>query len=304
MQQLAKKLPFHPFWFALLAPVLIGLTLHWSMEKLLATTSRVTHTHQVLTELDDIPLQIEEAQTAHHDYVLTGDTQYLAAFQQAEAATHKEIEEVQRLISKNRPQQARLTDLNSLADERFAQLQHTIDLRTTEGFDSALHAISSDESANFSEHMNILTRAMENDEWQRLAHRSAVATASAHQLDALIAGGSALALLLIIVANVIITGKEKKRSQIEAEQNTAAAWNRGVFANASDGVVTLDSASIISNGSHASEVATGGSEHEWVARQFRAIFLASPVRNRSVDVHSTTQEAPWQEVDLVEFLDD
>src|SRR5215470_4946743 len=108
MQWLRTKLIFHPFWLTLLAPLLIGVTLHWSMKILIATTHRVTHAHQVLEELDDIPLQLGHAHTAHHDYVLTGDEHYLTSYQTAAHATQKEIEDVSRLIKEDKEQQKRL----------------------------------------------------------------------------------------------------------------------------------------------------------------------------------------------------
>src|SRR5262249_43092463 len=142
---LRTKFTAHPFWLTFLAPLLLGATLHWSMRKLITTTRHVTHAHQVLEELDDIPLQLGRAHTAHHDYVLTGDEQYLTSYQAAAHATQKEIEDVNRLIKKeDNGQQKRLASVEELAHERLTQLQQTIDLRKTDGFDAALQNITQD----------------------------------------------------------------------------------------------------------------------------------------------------------------
>src|ERR1044071_2733937 len=134
---LRTKLTAHPFWLTFLAPLLIGATLHWSMKKLITTTRHVTHAHQVLEELDDIPLQLGRAHSAHHDYVLTGDEQYLTSYQTAAHETQKEIEDVRQLIKEDKGRQKRLASVEDLVHERLAQLQQTIYMRRTDGFDAA-----------------------------------------------------------------------------------------------------------------------------------------------------------------------
>lgn len=163
MRQILKKLRVHPFWLTLLAPILIGVTLHWSMKKLITTTHRVTHAHQVLAELDDIPLQLGRAHSAHHDYVLTGDEQYLTSYQIAAHATQKEIEDVRQLIKEDKGQEKRLAAVEDLAHERLAQLQQTISLRRTDGFDAAVQNIIVDDSTDLTGHIDALIQEMESE---------------------------------------------------------------------------------------------------------------------------------------------
>jgi hypothetical protein len=59
MQWVHTKLNAHPFWLTFLALLLIA-DAALEHEELITTTHRVT-THQVLEELDDIPLQLGRA---------------------------------------------------------------------------------------------------------------------------------------------------------------------------------------------------------------------------------------------------
>src|ERR1044071_1307353 len=209
---LRTKLTAHPFWLTFLAPLLIGATLHWSMKKLITTTRHVTRAHQVLEELDDIPLQLGRAHTAHHDYVLTGDEQYLTSYQTAAHAIEKEVEDVSRLIKEDKGQQKRLASVEDLAHERLAQLQQTIDLRKTEGFDAALQSIVQDNGADLTGQIDALIQEMKSETWRLLAARSLAVNASARQLDALIIGGDLPGLLPLLVANSIILRNAAERA--------------------------------------------------------------------------------------------
>src|SRR5215510_50006 len=160
MQMLRTKSNFSPFWLTLLVPLLIAVTLHWGMKKLIATIHRVTHTHRVLAELDDIPLQLGRAQTAHYDYILTGDEQYLPVYQTAAQATQKEIEDVWRLIKENKGQQKRLVAVEDLAHKWLLQLQHTIEVRRTDAFVGALRALLVENSADFTGRVDALIQEM------------------------------------------------------------------------------------------------------------------------------------------------
>jgi PAS domain S-box-containing protein len=272
MQWLRIKLNFYPFWLTLLVPLLIGVTLHWSMKKLITTTHRVTHAHQVLEELDDIPLQLGRAHSAHHDYVLTGDEQYLTSYQTAAHATQKEIEDVRQLIKEDKGQQKRLAAVEDLAHERLAQLQQTILLRKTDGFDAALQAIIVDDSTDLPGHIDALIQEMEKETWRLLASWSTATDASAHQLDALIAGGSVMALLLLIVANFLILWHAVERTQAETARRASAERYQSLFESAHDGIVLVTRDEIITDVNPAFVRMTGWMREELLGHRLRTLF--------------------------------
>lgn len=65
--------------------------------------------------------------------------------------------------------------------------------------------------------------------------------ASAHQLDVLIAGGSLLALLLLIVANSIIVQHAAERTRAEVAWRANAERYQSLFESALDGIVLVTS---------------------------------------------------------------
>jgi PAS domain S-box-containing protein len=269
---------FHSFWLTFLVPLLIGVALHWSMEKLITATHRVTHAHQVLEELDDIPLQLGRAHSAHHDYVLTGDEQYLTSYQTAAHETQKEIEDVRQLIKEDKGQQKRLAAVEDLVHERLAQLQQTIYMRRTDGFDAALQNIIADDGADLVGHIDALIQEMESETWRFLAARSLAANASAHQMDVLIVGGSLIALLLLIVSNSLIGQHAAERIRVEVAWKASAERYQSLFESAHDGIVLATGDETITDVNLAFVRMTGWTREELLGQRLRTLFPANSAR--------------------------
>jgi PAS domain S-box-containing protein len=272
MQWFLKRIQAHSFWLTFLAPILIGLALHWSMKKLITTTDRVAQTHHILAELDDIPLQLEQAEVAQHDYVLTGDEQYFSAYQNATTATHKEIEDVRRLVPNKVMEQEQLTEIESLVNDLSTQLQATIDVRRTDGFNAALHAMTTENNSKIAEHIRTDIRTLEDNQWKALIVRSSAVNASAHRLDALIASGSLIVLLLLIVANFIIEQHVKERKRTEIAQRASAERYQSLFEAAPVGIVLTTSDETITDVNRAFEMLTGWARQELLGQWLRTLF--------------------------------
>lgn len=294
MQSFLKRIQPHLFWFTLLAPILLGFILHWSMKKLIATTDRVTQTHHILAELDDIPLQLEQAQVAHHDYVLTGDEQYIGAYNNATSATHKEIDDVRRLVPPKSTEQVQLNEIETLVNDLSTQLQATIDVRRADGFNAALHALTTESNSKIVERVRTDIHTLENNQWEALIVRSSAANASAHRLDTLIASGSSLVLLLLITANFIIEQHAKERKRTEFAQRASIERYQSLFETAPVGIVLTTSDETITDVNHAFEMLTGWERQELIGQWLRTIFLPAstiPEPGQVQDDLQTSQSA-------------
>src|SRR5260370_40856601 len=78
---------------------------------------------------------------------------------------------------------------------------------------------------------------MKSETWRLLAARSLAVNASAHQLDALIVGGSLLGLLLLIVANSIIVRHAAERTRAEDDLRESARRDQNLFETPHEGIV-------------------------------------------------------------------
>ncbi|MFY9558786.1 MAG: CHASE3 domain-containing protein [Terriglobales bacterium] len=102
----------------------------------------VSHTHEVLTELEATPSALDEAQTSMRGYVITGQEIFLEPYQGAVSALRAHLNRLKSLTSDNPHQQRRIAMLETAVAEAFDFDQQNIDLRKQKGFEAAQQRVA------------------------------------------------------------------------------------------------------------------------------------------------------------------
>jgi methyl-accepting chemotaxis protein len=160
-------------------------------------SGRVVHTYQVLEGLELITSSLKDAETGQRGFLITGEDSYLAPYTASTDAIKAEIDTVARLTADNQAQQARIAKLRPLVTAKFAEMQSTIDLRKSEGFDAAQAVVLSNKGKAVMDQIRAVLTEMAGDESSLLGVRAASTTSAANLSRTAILLGVALAMLLV-----------------------------------------------------------------------------------------------------------
>ena len=112
---------------ALLALAADGVIAYWNINALIATERSLTSSHTRLNALESTLSMVKDAETGQRGFLLTGDEEYLAPYNDANAGLDGSLA---RLRTQWPESSAPLIDeLIALVGEKRRELQQTIDLR-------------------------------------------------------------------------------------------------------------------------------------------------------------------------------
>ncbi|QKQ74712.1 response regulator [Nostoc sp. TCL240-02] len=159
----------------------IGLISYQSTNDLIETSRKETHTYQVLSQLEDLNLQLTNAETGQRGYIITGEQRYLEPYNAAIELLNQKVKELQRLTADNPNQQNRLDTLQPLLTERMAVMKDVIELRQSQGLEASQKAILTDQGKQLMDQIQKVIQAMKTEENALLKQRSERARAAARQ---------------------------------------------------------------------------------------------------------------------------
>jgi methyl-accepting chemotaxis protein len=193
------------FGLALAALLAVGVVSHDSTAKLIDSSEWVTHSHQVVTGLDELLSALKDAETGQRGYVITGEARYLEPYQGAREVADEKLRQMRELTLDNPRHQQRITALEPLVASKFAELQETIDLRRTQGFAAAEKVVITDRGKSVMDSVRKLVGDMKAEEADLLAKRSAEEKNRARRTNLTIILGSFCSFVLLSLAALFLT---------------------------------------------------------------------------------------------------
>jgi len=235
--------------FGLIVLLLIGSAVvsYLNTQQLHEDSQWVTHTHEVISSLQELLTAAVNAETGQRGYIITGEKKYLEPYESALMVIHDHLDDLQRLTTDNVRQEDRLTDIRSSVENRLALLQKNIARRDEEGFASAQEGILSDQGKKAMDLLRGQIDDMTQEELSLLYLRSqtsrrSLQTAITSGIISAILGGLAVGLLFYFVARNIrdmdraaeIIHREREQLEI-----TLSSIGDGVIATDPQGRVTM-----------------------------------------------------------------
>jgi len=197
------------YFVAAVVFIIVGVTSYMGLIKLTETAYKVIHTYSVIVALEDLCINMLDAQRGERGFILTGQERYLEPYNAAIKKVNQHLMEVRRLIQE-RPaqeiiQQKRLDSLESLVAEEFADLKKVIELRRNKGFDAASKVVMSGEIKKVMDEIRKIITEIENEELNILKLRREEAESNTSYTKATIIFGTIFAIVFVSLAGVLIT---------------------------------------------------------------------------------------------------
>jgi methyl-accepting chemotaxis protein len=193
------------FAVALAISVVIGGISYRNTSQLVESAEWVTHTHQVLEDLETLVSTLKDAETGQRGYVITGEERYLEPYNAAAGTVEQVLKDLGKLIADNARQLRRLDALEPLIANKLAELKETIELRRNKGFDAALQVVVSDKGKKIMDEIRKLIAEMKSEENDFLRERSNQEKELAQTTELTIILGTSAAVVLLTLIGFLIT---------------------------------------------------------------------------------------------------
>jgi CHASE3 domain sensor protein len=108
--------------------LLSGFVLYRNVRARTAALERVSHTQDVMLQLEEVESLVKDAETGQRGYLLTGDQEYLNPYTRAQSRIEPALSRLASLTSDNPRQQARITELRGVIDAKLTELEQTLSL--------------------------------------------------------------------------------------------------------------------------------------------------------------------------------
>jgi signal transduction histidine kinase/CheY-like chemotaxis protein len=203
--------------FALAVVMLIGLLSYRSSTAFGRRTDQLELTQRLVSGINALRSSVTDAETAQRGFVLTGEDRYLEPGRQARADIPVLLKSLGTLSTAHPDQAERIQRLDSLVNEKLEELDLTIELRRSKGFDASLAVVRSDRGRAVMEQVRAICLQIQTVADRSLAQYSEQARLSQREGALISIFGGASLFVLLLVATITIQREVGRRKILIGE---------------------------------------------------------------------------------------
>jgi diguanylate cyclase (GGDEF)-like protein/PAS domain S-box-containing protein len=232
----------------------------------------VTHTRDVLEQLQTLLTSLEEAQSGERGYVIAGDQQYLRTFDSSQRQALQAFEAIQLLTADNRSQQDTLTALRPHLLAELQELTDTVKVRQQQGMQPALQAAVAGRDLQEMDRIRSLIATMQQEENRLLVSRRVRNEASFGRTEMLLATAVAMQFVLLTIVFLFVSRDFANREKFEAEIAKANNLLKAVVEGSVEGIFAKDLGGRYLLINEAGAHSIGKSPHEIVGKKDSELY--------------------------------
>ncbi|MBM7775599.1 signal transduction histidine kinase/CheY-like chemotaxis protein [Actinokineospora baliensis] len=165
----------------------VGISSYARIGTLLDARAPIEHSYAVLTQIDQVWLQIQAAERGQRGFMIAGDPQYLAPYSEAVADIGDSQERLRDLVADDAYMRQLYEAVGPVITDKLAELAETIDLRTSQGPEAALELVATGRGVRDMEAIDGILGDMRGHEQELLGLRYQVVTDSGASTQEVIA---------------------------------------------------------------------------------------------------------------------
>jgi PAS domain S-box-containing protein len=201
---------------------------------------QVSHTRDVLDELQKFRSSLREVESSERGYVLTADPGYLRTYDSSVDDAGQTLDRIQILTQDNPKQQASIGEMRPHLLAEIQKLASTIQARREQGMEAALRKINEDSRIRERDQVRRLIEVMQNEEKELLASRTARYETSVSRNESFLATDVALQFILLTLGFVFIYRDFINRSRFAVAIGKANNLLKAVVEGSGDGILAKD----------------------------------------------------------------
>ncbi|MBA4312543.1 MAG: hypothetical protein C0417_07925, partial [Chlorobiaceae bacterium] len=210
------------FWVAVVTLLYIGIISYWNTVSQIEDAKQVSHTHEVLQNLEEVLSDIKDVETGVRGFVITGNEQYLEPYYAQYDSIGIEINELRSLTSDN-PNHQRCVDLlEPIVKDKIAFMSDAITIRKTKGFEATvIEQYQTKRGNQLMDEIRAKIGEMKTEESRLLQERIKKSEASSHNAIVTLIGGNIVSFVLLAVVFLLLIRENRVRKLAELASKQA-----------------------------------------------------------------------------------
>jgi signal transduction histidine kinase/CHASE3 domain sensor protein len=236
-------------WFALALALLASTaaSAYFQTRRLLASTTWVLRTHDVLFSLEKLLSESEQAESCRHKYAADPNQFYASCFQQSSQRITQQLTSLRQLTAGNPAQQRVLTQVATAVSRRLDLLQQSITAQSEAGVPVAEKLSSLERGSELQEQIRLQVDAMEKQQQGLLAERLRTRDRATTRTTLALGAGSLFSATVLCIVFVKLKREIEKR--VDAQYYLRVAYAtideshrhlNGIIESTSDCIAAVD----------------------------------------------------------------
>lgn len=264
---------------ALLILLLVSFLSYQDWSAFQRSAPQVQHSRALLQQVEQSLASVRDAESGQRGFLLTGNPQYLDAYDASVAALPTELSTLRTSVADEPVLRTRVATLSNLIAEKLSELKETVTLRQNEGFSAALAVVETNRGKHTTDDVLKIGTDLENEIYAGLTQsiRERQQQGSRTRLTTALGAGVLFAFLLLATIDIGRATAERDRLIVDLETaNNRTTASRDLLhttlSSIGDAVIATDAAGRVTFVNGVAEHLSGWTQAQAQGRKFEEVL--------------------------------